>query len=78
MFPTIQDLSSNGCKVDLYKRQHEDYSDQHLKQDIRSYQRLTSHARSPSYKALFRSKKFLDFDTITLSFLFDKYCLIME
>jgi len=30
------------------------------------------------YKALFRSKKFLDFDTIALSFLFDKHCPIME
>ena len=26
---------------------------------------------------LFRSKKFLDFDLIALSFLFDKYCPIM-
>jgi hypothetical protein len=29
-------------------------------------------------KALFRSKNFLDFDTVALSFLFDKYYLIME
>jgi len=36
---------------------------------------------STSYKynqALFRSKKFLDFDTVALSFLFDKSCPIME
>ena len=29
-------------------------------------------------KALFRSKNFLDFDTVALSFLFDKHCPIME
>ena len=29
-------------------------------------------------KALFRCKKFLDFDTVAFSFLFDKHCLIME
>ena len=29
-------------------------------------------------KALFRCKKFLDFDTVVFLFLFDKYCLIME
>ena len=29
-------------------------------------------------KDLFRSKKFLDFDTLALSFLFDKHCSIME
>jgi len=28
--------------------------------------------------ALFRSKKFLDFDTVALLFLFNKHCLIME
>ena len=28
--------------------------------------------------ALFRSKNFLDFDTVVLSFLFDKHYLIME
>jgi hypothetical protein len=48
MFPTIQGFSSNGCKVGLDKRQREDHSDQHPKQDIRSYQRPTSHARSLS------------------------------
>jgi len=29
-------------------------------------------------KALFKSKKFLDFDTVTLSFLFDKHYPIIE
>jgi len=29
-------------------------------------------------RALFRSKKFLDFETVALSFLFDKYCSIIE
>jgi hypothetical protein len=28
-------------------------------------------------EALFRYKNFLDFDTVTLSFLFDKYCPII-
>ena len=36
MFSSIQGLSSNGCKVGLNKRQREDHSDQHPKQDIRS------------------------------------------
>jgi len=31
-----------------------------------------------STEALFRCKKFLDFDTVALSFLFDKYCPIIE
>ena len=35
----------------------------------------TSSSSSP-IKALFRSKKFLDFDTIVILFLFDKHCLI--
>ena len=30
------------------------------------------------FKTLFRCKKFWDFDTVAFSFLFDKYCLIME
>jgi hypothetical protein len=29
-------------------------------------------------EVLFRSKIFLDFDTVALSFLFDKHCLIMK
>ena len=29
-------------------------------------------------KALFRSKIFLDFDTVALSFLLDKHCPIIE
>jgi len=28
--------------------------------------------------ALFRCKKFFDFDTVAFSFLFDKHCLIIE
>ena len=36
MFSSIQGLSSNGCKVGLNKRQREDHSDQHPKQDIRA------------------------------------------
>jgi len=31
-----------------------------------------------SPKRLFISKNFLDFDTVALSFLFDKHCLIIE
>jgi hypothetical protein len=33
---------------------------------------------SPWSRALFRSRNFLDFDTIAFSFLFDKHCPIME
>jgi len=33
---------------------------------------------SSTIKALFRSKNFLDFDTVALSFLFDKHYPIME
>ena len=29
-------------------------------------------------KALFSSKKFWEIDTVALSFVFDKYCLIMD
>jgi len=29
-------------------------------------------------QVLFRCKKFLDFNTVAFSFLFDKHCLIME
>ena len=32
----------------------------------------------PLPKALFRSKKFLNFDTVALLFLFDKHCPVIE
>ena len=39
---------------------------------------IMPHISFSGTKALFRCKKFLDFNTVVFSFLFDKHCLIME
>ena len=39
---------------------------------------LESLAEDATTWALFKSKKFLDFDNVALSFLFDKHCPIMK
>jgi hypothetical protein len=43
-----------------------------------TYPDPSNHEISTDSEALFRCKKFLDFDTIVFSFLFDKHCLIIE